>query len=204
MSSRNTRTGNHRPPGHSGDDRKSDLLAGNRRLKDDPAFQCLGWLDELNSSIGHLRAELRREDGSAQVAGAANAGPQSLDADLRQIQQKLSDLMGEVAGHRQAEAAIAESDVIRLEQLESELKSGTRVKPGFHTPGDSTVAGAIADVARARCRTAERALVTFQSRERIAADRSGAGTPASYRFVNRLSDYLFMVARFLDQEEHPS
>lgn len=169
---------------HPGDDGHSDLLRGARPPKSDPVFECLGWLDELNSALGQLRVTVR-------------ATP--LDADLRAQQLVLGRIMGMVAGGKAAAeadpaATVTKSDVTTLEELERDLRAQTTIAARFCVPGDGTEASALADVARARCRTTERALVAFMR------DRPHDLAPAQ-RFLNRLSDYLFVVARYMDGPE---
>lgn len=175
--------------GHRGDDGRSDLIGGERPAKSDPVFACLGWLDELTSCVGLLRAELRE---------AAYEGPVS-DENLRAVQVKVSELMGLVAGHRDdGPAPMGDADLEELEAWEKQLRARTPLQPKFSVPGDSGVPSALADVARARCRTAERALAA------IAPGRSGEDPLGdARRYINRLSDYLFIVARHLDQAAPP-
>lgn len=173
-------------PTHPGDDGHSDLLSDGRPPKSDPVFECMGWLDELNSALGQLRVAVR---------------PAPLDADLRTLQTVLGRIMGMAAagsggpGSDTAETgAVIDSDVTTLEELERGLRAQTTIEARFYVPGDSTEASALADVARARCRTAERAFVRFMSGRSL-------GLAPAHRFLNRLSDYLFVVARYLDGPE---
>ncbi len=165
---------------YTGDDGHSDLLSDERPPKSDPVFECLGWLDELNAALGQLRVAVR---------------PASLDTDLRALQLVLGRIMGTVAAGTDdavAPGAVTDSEITALEELERGLRATTFIEARFYVPGDGTAASALADVARARCRTAERALVAFMR------DRSQGLVPA-LRFLNRLSDYLFVVARHLDK-----
>ncbi len=165
-------------PAYPGDDGHSDLLSDERPPKSDPVFECLGWLDELNATFGQLRVAVR-------------AAP--LDADLRALQLVLGRIMGTVAAGTDAAVAtgaVAASEITALEELERGLRATTVIEARFYVPGDGTEASVLADVARVRCRTAERALVAF------IRDRSQGLVPA-LRFLNRLSDYLFVVARHL-------
>ncbi len=168
---------------HPGDDGHSDLLSDERPPKNAPVFECLGWLDELNSALGRLRVTV-------------HATP--LDTDLRTLQAALGRIMAMVASvpplGTVAPGAVTDADVTALEELERDLRARTTIEPRFYVPGDGTMASALADIARARCRTAERAFVAFM------ADRPRDLAPA-HRFLNRLSDYLFVVARHLDAPE---
>ena len=171
-----------RHPTHPGDDGHSDLLSNERPPKSDPVFECLGWLDELNSALGQLRVTVRLQHDA------------SLDTDLRTLQTVLGRIMGMVADAPRPAATVTDADVTALEELERDLRARTTIHPRFYVPGDSTEASALADVARARCRTAERVFVAFiRGRPR--------GLAPAHRFLNRLSDYLFVVARYLDAPE---
>ena len=181
-------------PTHPGDDGHSDLLSDGRPPKSDPVFECLGWLDELNSLLGLLRVAVR----AVSAAGGDTDHIASPNAGIRSIQLTLGRIMGMVAagaggpGSDTPETgAIIDSDVAALEELERDLRARTTVEARFYVPGDGTEASALADVARARCRTAERAFVAFMSGRPL-------DLAPAHRFLNRLSDYLFVVARHLD------
>ena len=180
------------PSTHPGDDGHSDLLSGSRPPKNDSVFECLGWLDELNAAIGHLRVAVR-------ARGDKLGG--ELDSHLRGVQLVLGRMMATVASAAPdspgsgTHGAVDQTDVSAVERLESRLRDLTPLRPAFHVPGDGSEASALADVARARCRTAERAIVGF-----VHPDQTGgrADLAPAQRYLNRLSDYLFMMARHLD------
>ena len=185
-------------PTHPGDDGRSDLLSGDRPPKHDPVFGCLGWLDELNAAIGHLRAAVRDQSLSPSrppsQAGESRDTP-GLDPALRVAQLSLGRIMGLVASAPKPGASSAEgygvvkADISALEIVDQELRTRTVIEQHFYVPGDDSLLSAIADVARARCRTAERALVLL--------DAGSNQYRLEQRYLNRLSDYLFVVARHL-------
>ena len=188
---------NDRHRGHRGDTGFSDLLSGPRRPKHDPVFECLGWMDELSSAIGLLRVELR--------AGDSTRG--ALDGDLRSCQLTLSRIMALVAGGGDSAdvarlPSISALDVDALERRDDALRGTTTIGRQFPVPGDGSHAAALADVARARCRTAERAFVAFLS----PGEATGPDVPRqpdlghALRYLNRLSGYLFVVARYLESQ----
>ena len=188
-----------RHPTHPGDDGHSDLLSNERPPKSDPVFECLGRLDELNSALGQLRVAMRAVPRAAADDDTDHTAP--LDTDLRTLQTVLGRIMGMVAGgtgdagsDTAAAGTLMNSDVTALERLERDLRARTTIHARFYVPGDSTEASALADVARARCRTAERAFVAFmRNRPHDLA--------SAHRFLNRLSDYLFVMARYLNTPE---
>jgi cob(I)alamin adenosyltransferase len=166
----------------TGDDGTTSLATGERVSKDSPRVQVCGTVDELNSHLG--------------VVLAANPGDR-LASELRRIQNELFHLGAELATPRgEAEATprgplIEERHVVALEQLMDAL--GTRLAPleNFVLPGGSTAAAQL-HVARAVCRRAERELVALASAEAVAAP--------PLRYLNRLSDALFVMARFANVE----
>lgn len=171
-----------------GDTGETDLLFGCRIPKDHPRVHALGAVDELNAALGLLRVSARRIETREFVA---------------QVQRWLIDLMGELAtppGKESLHAgrhpeqidagkvAFLDGWVTRLEQ-----EKGLSVR-GWKLPGEAGVlSGAHADLARAVCRRAERTVVALeQGGEKIS-------NAEIVRFLNRLSDVLWLVARWEEQ-----
>jgi len=157
----------------TGDAGETGLGDGSRVSKASLRVQALGELDELNSSLGVLLAE-------------------DLPADLREalleVQQALFDLGGEVSipGH----ALLGDPQVARLEQWLEQWNRDLAPLKEFILPG-GTRAAAAAHLARTVCRRAERSLVALGAREQV-------GEPAR-RYLNRLSDLLFVAGRYLNR-----
>ena len=159
----------------TGDGGSTGLADGRRVPKDHPRIQTLGEVDELNSFIGLLRAE---------------ALPDEVLALLAEIQQRLFDLGGELALPGRA---ILPDDAVQ--RLDAELERfNARLPPlaEFILPGGARPA-ALAHVCRAVCRRAERALVALHQTEPL--------REAPMRYLNRLSDLLFVLARVLSQAQ---
>lgn len=138
-----------------------------------------GEVDELNAHIGLARAYV------------TDAG---IDADLVQLQRdlfalgaQLADPGGRVA-ERSAKARLGDDDVARLELLIDRLETGLPPLKHFILAG-GTSCGAALHVARAVCRRAERAMVTLDP----------AVDSVLLRYINRLSDLLFVLARTANQ-----
>ena len=158
----------------TGDDGSTGLGNGERAPKDSARVEAYGTVDELNSAIGvFAAAELPTE--------IANL--------LTVIQQSLFDLGGELC--------IPGTTVIEAEtvaQLEESLDAFNADLPplkDFVLPGGS-VAGADCHMARAICRRAERRVCTLARTETV--------NPESVRYLNRLSDLLFVLARVVNRK----
>jgi cob(I)alamin adenosyltransferase len=172
-----------------GDGGKTALYSGEFLPKDDAHFRVLGDVDELSSWLGVCR--------HAGLAAAA----------VRQIhgaQQLLYRLMSVVATDpRNAEAYAGlkpptEADVVELEHWEKAWLDQAAIEPRFVIPGEANLASAQLDYARTLARRAERSLVGFI--HEIGAAQSNA--PDLYlcqKYLNRLSDWLFVLARHADQ-----
>jgi len=158
----------------SGDAGQTSFLGGERVAKNHPRIEAYGTLDELNSWIGLVRA-------------AWVDSP--LDEEFRRIQMDLFDLgahlaspsgSGRVGGVQPARSAELESTIDTLEERLESLKN-------FILPGGS-LAAAHLHVARTVCRRAERLTVALEDDEEQ--------TTTGIIYLNRLSDFLFVSARF--------
>lgn len=173
-----------------GDTGESSLFDGERRAKDDAVFEALGELDELTSWIGVVRA--RRRD--------FWDGPlRHFDDELYEVQSILSRISALVAcspGSRQYAmlARVDEETVAGIELREARLLRETRIEPVFIIPG-ATEASAEIDFARAMCRRCERRIVSAIR----APGRPRPDLHDAQRYLNRLSDYLFVAGRAAEQ-----
>jgi cob(I)alamin adenosyltransferase len=158
----------------TGDDGSTGLANGSRAPKDDLRLEAIGAVDELNSAMGMLLAE--------------DMSP-SLRATLEPIQHDLLDIGGELSlpGHTLLDQGHLQGLERALEALNSKLPA----LADFVLPG-GTRAAAAAHLARTVCRRAERRLVTLGRRDTVA--------PILLKYLNRLSDLLFVAARALNRE----
>ena len=173
-----------------GDGGEATLFDGERRVKTDLAFAALGDLDELTSWIGVVRSR-RRDDWPGRL--------HDLDNELRDAQEIVSRLSALVAcspsSSLHSRLVPVDGAVVReLEVREARLLHDTTISPVFIIPGDHDSSAEI-DYARALCRRCERTLV---------AVIRGSGVPRpdlhdGQRYLNRLSDYLFVLARYVEQ-----
>ncbi|HXZ85008.1 MAG TPA: cob(I)yrinic acid a,c-diamide adenosyltransferase [Myxococcota bacterium] len=158
-----------------GDTGETSLFGGERVRKSAPRVSAYGEVDELNSVVGIARAELAHDD---------------LRMRLETIQSSLFDLGGELAtpGAARAKAGprVAEADVAELERWIDALEAELQPLRNFILPGGSRAA-ALLHFARTVCRRAERAVIALAEREEIDA--------LLIRYLNRLSDLLFVMAR---------
>jgi cob(I)alamin adenosyltransferase len=166
----------------TGDAGETGLGDGTRVPKDHPRVAALGEIDELNSALGLVLAE---------------EVPQEIRAALGEVQQDLLDLGGELSipGHAMLKAE-------RIAFLESQTEQwNAHLAPlkEFILPGGSRAAAA-AHLARTVCRRAERSVVALANKEEMRAEgmREAVSEPAR-RYLNRLSDLLFVTARALNR-----
>lgn len=161
----------------TGDDGSTGLASGDRRPKDDARIAAYGTVDEANSVIGLVRLH---------TAG------DPLDAMLARIQNDLFDVGADLAtpghdfGNDSTSLRATLSQVDRLEAEIDAMNTGLTPLTSFILPG-GTAAAAHLHLARTVVRRAERLTVT--------AGRSETINPAAVRYLNRLSDHLFVAAR---------
>lgn len=168
-----------------GDGGDTSLLSGGRVPKDSVRIEAYGAVDELNSMIGLLDTE--------PLPAGVERHLQEVQETLFAVGARLADAEGKLDGDENAwDWRILEE---WIDEMEAELEPLT----SFILPGGSRVA-ALAHLARAVCRRAER---------RVVAIRTGGGAvPAGILgYLNRLSDALFVLARFANHrlalEERP-
>ncbi len=157
----------------TGDDGSTGLGDGSRVSKDSPRVAAYGTVDELNSTIGMVLAS----DGVDAAVREA----------LTQIQHELFDLGGELC--IPGMAMIEDADVARLESVLDGFNEPLPPLKDFILPGGG-MAASCCHLARTVCRRAER--------EVIALRRAEPGVrPQAQRYLNRLSDLLFVLCRVL-------
>jgi len=170
----------------TGDDGRTALVGGERVSKTDPRIASYGEVDELNSVLGMVRAELERG------AYKGNADAERLDATLAFVQQELFDLGSELATPSSAAypgmIRVTEENVTRLETFIDELQPDLEPLQSFVLPGGGP-AGATLHLARTVCRRAERTVTALVE--------DGAAEPWTARYLNRLSDLLFVQSRWI-------
>ena len=170
----------------TGDKGETGLGDGSRRLKSDLRVAAIGDVDETNCAIGLARLALRE---------AADAALTAIEPTLARIQNDLFDLGADLClppdeGEKpDAALRIAASQVEALERAIDALNTNLAPLRSFVLPGGAAAAAALHQ-ARAVCRRAERSVVALTARE---GEHVGETALA---YVNRLSDYLFVAARY--------
>jgi cob(I)alamin adenosyltransferase len=159
----------------TGDAGETSLFGGLRVRKSDPRVAAYGDVDELNAQLGLARATGTDAEIDTEL--------QQLQRDLFALGAQLADPTDKIASHV-SKAVIDDGDVARLEQLIDALESGLPPLRHFILAG-GCVSGAVLHVARAVCRRAERGMVALEP----------AVDPMLLRYINRLSDLLFVLAR---------
>ena len=156
----------------TGDDGSTGLGDGTRTSKDSARVAAYGSVDELNSVLGLLLA--------------APGVPTGMAAELTRIQHTLFDLGGELC--IPGTALIEQSDIDWLERTLDTHNADLPPLKDFILPGGGPAAAAC-HLGRTVCRRAEREVVTLARHETVRAE--------ALRYLNRLSDLLFVLARVL-------
>jgi len=175
----------------TGDDGTTALGTGERRKKHDLRIAAYGTIDELNACLGIARLHTR--------------GDADVDAMLARIQNDLFDLgadlctpeqskgKGQGKGPAGARLAVTDAQVTRLEHEIDALNAALAPLRSFVLPG-GTPAAAHLHLARTVCRRGERLMVEL-------ADKEGEEvSAAALKYVNRLSDFLFVASRCLNRQ----
>jgi cob(I)alamin adenosyltransferase len=159
----------------TGDTGETSLFDGTRVGKDDPRVDAYGEVDETNAWLGLARASGLDPALAEEVV--------HIQRDLFALGAQLADPADKIAA-RVAKAIVRDADVRRLEQLIDRLEEELPPLHRFVLAG-GTPAGAALHVARTVCRRAERRIVALQP----------PVDAVLVRYVNRLSDLLFVIAR---------
>jgi len=169
----------------TGDDGTTALGSGRRVAKYDLRVECYGTLDETNAAIGLARSH-------------THASNPWLDAALARVQNDLFDLGAELCYPDKSEDARGHLSVTeaQVERLETEIDTLNReLKPlrSFVLPGGSPAASFL-HLARTVSRRAERLMVALATRPNETV------SDAALRYINRLSDLLFVAARYANDK----
>lgn len=163
----------------TGDKGTTSLFDGNRVSKDDIRVESYGTIDELGSFMGLAKNYAE-------------------DVEIRQLLEKIQNKLFTLASNLATEEAknvkyhIVEEDVVFLEGIIDKYMGLLKNPTGFIIPG-SNIKSSYLHVARTVCRRAERRIISLSGISIV--------DPLGIKYVNRLSDCLYAMARFLEEEE---
>ncbi|MGL5675153.1 MAG: cob(I)yrinic acid a,c-diamide adenosyltransferase [Cellulosilyticaceae bacterium] len=157
----------------TGDKGETSLWDGTRVSKNHPILEALGSIDELTSHLGKIKTQVE----------------ETVSEELNGIQQKLILLMGMVAGYQGKISNLSDEDISWLEKAIDNYENKSHTFTEFILPGKCNLSAEI-DIARTVARRAERALNNCENVEALIK-----------RYINRLSDYLFMLARYIEENK---
>ncbi len=174
----------------TGDRGRTSLVGGQEVDKDDPRVEAFGAVDELNSVLGLARV-------FNQKSQAAQQAKDEIDGILRVVQNELFNLGGNLATRLEDRVegmpTVCAEDILRLERDCDRLNEDLGPLREFILPGGGET-GAFLHQGRTVCRRAERRVLSL-GRQEPGADAE------SLRYLNRLSDLLFVMARWAAKAE---
>jgi len=158
----------------NGDKGYTNLINDKMILKSDIRIALLGKIDELSSYLGLLKSEI---------------DDLKIKDELRDIQKNISTAMAQVAAGRPDKYYLSPDDVIEIEKLINKYEGMYISQNKFILPGENRIS-AIMDICRTVARKVERQLIYVDSTYPI--------EESCKKYFNRLSDYLFAIARYID------
>ena len=166
----------------TGDKGSTSLIGGTKVPKNDIRIECYGTVDELNSWIGLIRDLLQDND---------------FNNELREIQDRLFTIGSSLATDAEKEPKMKlpdlhQEDITFLEKRIDEMTAALPAMKSFILPGGHPTVSSI-HIVRCVCRRAERLAVNMQQNELFIDEKV-------IQYLNRLSDYLFTLARFAGQK----
>ncbi len=171
----------------TGDDGTTALGTGERRMKHDLRVSAYGCVDEANAALGMARLHTLKGAGGEDAV---------LDAMLLNIQNDMFDLGADLTTPESGAPVdyeplrIVDAQVVRLEDDIDRLNRGLETLRTFVLPGGSHAAAHL-HLARTISRRAERLMVALAEKETV--------SPAALRYINRVSDFLFVAARHANE-----
>ncbi|BBB32543.1 cob(I)alamin adenosyltransferase [Thermotomaculum hydrothermale] len=165
-----------------GDSGFTSLFSGERVKKSSIYMETLGTLDELNSHLGLVKAKC----------------PETLKKEIEFIQTNIFSIASTIATEpssplREQIKTLKKEDLDTLEDFQKHLIEKTKMPDKFIYPGTNENS-AITDIARTVCRRAERRVIEFEGKIKI-------NLYIEKKYLNRLSDVLFVLARYFENGE---
>ena len=169
-----------------GDSGKTGLVGGKRLPKDHPRIEAFGSVDELNSVIGIALSYLAQKEVSKRR--------EKMESILEAIQQKLFDTGSELAtlpgDEYEGQINIKAEDSEWLEEIIDAMNEELQPLKSFILPGGTSL-NAFLHQARTVCRRAERDIIKLNQIDLV--------NPEIIKYINRLSDYLFVAGRWVTE-----
>ena len=175
-----------------GDKGRTSLGDGRRVAKHDPRVEAYGTVDEANAAVGLARLHAEGE-AEAMLARIQN-DLFDLGADLCRPEEEESDRKGpekKANAMKAASLRIVEAQVARLEREIDEMNAALHPLESFVLPGGSAAAAHL-HLARTVARRAERLMTALAAKSAV--------NPIAIKYINRLSDHLFVLARYLNDQ----
>lgn len=169
----------------TGDKGETSLYGGTRVSKAAARVESYGTLDELNAFIGLAKAEISDEKVLSQL--------QKIQFDLFTVGSEAAtptDKMFLANGKSRLDLLISEEEIMELERWMDDLDASLEPLQFFILPSGGKAAASV-HVCRTVCRRAERAMVHLNETEEV--------RPELIKYLNRLSDYLFILARYISK-----
>lgn len=163
----------------TGDEGMTSLLDGSRIKKNSIRVESYGTIDELNSLLGFAKHFI----GDQAIVDKIH----TVQVELFAVASELADPQGEMYPSR-----LDETKISRFEVWIDEYVKQIDPAPKFIVPGSSQASG-ILHVTRTVCRRAERIMINLDDKESI--------NPFLIKYINRLSDVLYIFARFLEEQQ---
>lgn len=160
-----------------GDQGTTSLLSGERVEKSDIRIEAVGTVDELTSHLGKVKSIIKDRQAKQ---------------DIEEIQKNLINLMAEIVDEKRRNKSFSEETIKDLEEKIDEYQSLIPSMKEFVLPGANRVSAEI-DIARTVARRAERRMT--------AAVAKSQSVSLIRKYINRLSDYLYILARYMDYYE---
>ena len=166
----------------TGDKGMTSLVGGQRVSKTDPRLEAYGTVDELNSQIGLLLTYIETDDDRELLTQVQN--------DLFVVGGYLATDSGDM--RHQGQIVVSDAMVGMIEAAIDRIDTSLPPLRAFILPGGSR-GSAVCHVCRTVCRRAERRILELSNR--LTEQRSGDVDANVLRYINRLSDFLFVLAR---------
>jgi cob(I)alamin adenosyltransferase len=167
-----------------GDEGETGLLYGGRVSKADPRFEACGTVDEAVSALGLARSLVKAENLKSAI--------KAIQQDLFTVAAELATDPKEYSKLQKHFGTVRPAMIDHLESLIDELNQEISLARTFIIPGASAASGAL-DLSRSILRRAERRVVELNEQDLL-------GNPQVLKYINRLADLIFLMARYEDRD----